>query len=113
MKIELLIDGENKTFTTPFAPMLAKRTFLKIMADKEEKEKRGEEYTYKDELEENDAVHAILSDIVFKKEFTLEQLYEGAEEKYIQDKVLEAVYGVKPLDEAKKKESSEGKTKGE
>lgn len=107
MQIELYINGEKKVFTAPFVPMLAKRKFLEIQAAAEE---RKEPLSVKEQLEEDDAVLSILSDIVFNKQFTIEELYKGASKEYIDAKLFEAIYGVKP-DEVKK-EDGQGNDKG-
>jgi hypothetical protein len=93
MQIELHIDGKKKVFTAPFVPMLAKRKFLEIQAKAEQREGKP---TSKELLEEDDAIFSILSDVIFKGQFTLEQLYEGASKEYLDEKLLEAIYGIKP-----------------
>lgn len=92
MQIELYIDGEKKVFTTPFVPMLAKRKYLELMARAEEREGTPSQTEL---LKEDDEIFSILSDIVFKNQFTLQQLYEGASTEYIQEKLAEAVFGKK------------------
>lgn len=89
MKIDLFIDGKKKTFTTPFVPMLVKRKYLEFQA----KENVDLNNLTADQL---DDVCSLLTDVVFKDKFTLEQLYLGATEDYITGKVIEAVYGVNP-----------------
>jgi hypothetical protein len=106
MKIELYFDGEKKLFTTPFVPMLAKRKFLEIEARAEQRE---EQPTKQQQLDEDDEILSILSDVIFQKQFTLEQLYAGASKEYVDEKLIEAIYGVKP----KKKEGEEGNDQGE
>lgn len=108
MQIELYIDGEKKIFTAPYVPMLAKRKYLEIEAKAEEK---GGQLSARERLEEDDELASILVDIVFKNQFTLEQLYAGASYEYIQAKLLEAVFGIKPSE--KKKEGEQGNEKGE
>lgn len=93
MQIELYIDGKKKIFTTPYVPMLARRKFFELMAQAEEREKREDPVTHKELLEEEDQMYSILSDIVFQGQFTLEQLYQGAEKEYIDQKLYEAIYG--------------------
>ena len=93
MQIELYIDGEKKIFTAPFVPMLAKRKYYELQAKIEENEK---ELTPKEVLKEDDEYFSILTDIVFKGQFTLEQLYEGASAEYLREKMLEIIFGVKP-----------------
>lgn len=104
MKIELYINGEWKLFTVPFVPMLAKRKYFEILSKAEE---RTEPATNKELLEEEDSLNAILTDVVFKGQFTLQELYEGNTSDYIKDKFREAVFGEKP------KEDVEGNQKGE
>lgn len=96
-------DGK-KTFTAPTVPMLAKRKYLEIEAAKE---KKGDDASKGYTTEEFDELCIILTDIVFRKQFTLDQLIEGASEQYIMDKLLEAVFGIKPENELK-----EGNTEG-
>lgn len=103
MQIELLIDGEKKTFTAPFTPLLARRKYFEIMARSEQ---RKEQPTFEEQLREDDEIYSILSDIVFKGQFTLEQLYEGASQEYIFEKLTEAIYGIKPKN---KKEENDKK----
>lgn len=105
MKIDLYIDGEQKTFIAPFIPMLARRKYYQLMAESEKKE--TEELTSETLLNEEDELHSILSDIVFKGQFTLDQLYEGASKPYVDDKLREAIFGVE------KKVGKEGNGKGE
>ena len=100
MQIELYIDGEKKVFTAPFVPMLAKRKYLEIEAKNEEKmskaKEKGEEYipTPKEQLDEENELLGILCDIVFKKQFTIDQLVNGASDKYVYSKLREAVFGI-------------------
>lgn len=96
MQIELYIDGEKKIFTTPFVPMLAKRKYLELMA-KAEQEK--DDPSYKQQLEEENELMSILTDVIFKGQFTIEQLYKGASDEYVYDKLHEAIYGKKVEDE--------------
>ena len=107
MQIELYIDGEKKTFTTPFVPMLAKRKYLEITAATEEKIKENENYipSPKEQLEEENELLTILCDVVFGGQFTLEQLVAGASDEYVYSKLREAVFG-------KPKNSDEGNEKG-
>ncbi|WP_017726769.1 phage tail assembly chaperone G [Halalkalibacterium ligniniphilum] len=107
MKIELYIDGEKKLFMVPFVPMLAKRKYLEIEAKKEEKGDATSGYT----IDEFDEMCTILTDVVFQKQFTLEQLIAGASEEYANEKLLEAVFGIKP--ERELREGEEGNEKGE
>jgi hypothetical protein len=107
MKIELYIDGKKKVFTAPFVPMLAKRKFLELEAKAEQRENQPSK---QDLLDEDDEMLSILSDVVFKNQFTIEQLYEGASKEYVDEKMLEAVFGIKPSD---KKEGEEGNEQGE
>lgn len=104
MQIELYIDGENQIFSTPFVPLLARRKYFEVMA---KAEKRKEELTFEEQLKEDDELYSILSDVVFKGQFTLEQLYEGASQEYLFAKLSEAIYGIKP--KAEKEEDSKKK----
>lgn len=90
MEIELIIDGKKKTFTTPFIPMLARRKFFEFRAKIEQKEDAP---TVQETIEEEDEMYSILTDVVFKGQFTLEQLYEGADRSYIDQKLSEVVNG--------------------
>lgn len=99
MQIELFIDGEKKLFTTPFVPMLAKRKYLELMA-------KDDPTTPEEMIAEEDSHVSILTDVVFKGQFTNQQVYEGASEEYVKEKLREAVFGIK-------KESNEGNQPGE
>ncbi|ARK32129.1 phage tail assembly chaperone G [Halalkalibacter krulwichiae] len=110
MKIELYIEGEKKLFTVPFVPIAAKRRFLELEVKAEE---RGDKkLTAQEQLDEDDEFTSILVDIVFKNQFTLEQVYEGASKEYMDSKLIEAIWGIKPTDE-RKPEDSEGNNQGE
>jgi hypothetical protein len=106
MKIELYIDGDKKIFTAPFVPMLARRKYLEINSKMEQREKSP---TPEEIIEDNDSMYSILSDVVFKGQFTIEQLYEGASSEYADAKLTEAVWGIKPT----LKEGEEGNDHGE
>ncbi|QGH35132.1 hypothetical protein GI584_14240 [Gracilibacillus salitolerans] len=103
MKIDLVIDGKTKTFTTPFVPMLARRKYFELMSKIEDSEE--ETPTHQQLLDEEDELNSILSDIVFSKQFTLEQLYAGASKQYADEKLNEAISG--------KIKSEKGNEKGE
>lgn len=105
MQIELFIDGEKKLFTVPFVPMMAKRKFLEIQANAEERE---DKLTSRELLEEDNEIMSILTEIIFQKQFTLEELFNGASQEYIDEKLQEGVFGIKP-----KKDNDEGNEKGE
>lgn len=107
MQIELYIDGEKKIFTTPIVPMLAKRKFLEIMARAEKKAEENENYipSHEEQLEEEDELIGILANVVFGGQFTVEQVYNGASDEYVYEKLREAVFG-------KKKVNSEGNNQG-
>jgi hypothetical protein len=107
MQIELYIEGNKKTFTAPFVPMLAKRKYLEIEA---KAEKRNEKLSAQEQIEEDNEYLSILTDVVFKNQFTLDQLLEGQSKRYIDEKLIEAVFDVKPKS---KKEVEEGNQKGE
>jgi hypothetical protein len=107
MKIELYIDGKKKVFTAPFVPMLAKRKYLEVNSKIESREHTP---TPEEIIDDNDAMYSILSDVVFKGQFTIEQLYEGASSEYADSKLTEAVWGIKPTT---KREGEEGNDQGE
>lgn len=109
MQIELYIDGENKIFTAPFVPMLAKRKFLAFEAKQEKRIEDEVPVTALHKLEEVDEMCMILADIVFNNKFTPAQLITGASEDYLYEKTAEAVFGIKPK---KKKEDEEGNEQG-
>lgn len=96
MNIELYIDGKKKTFTTPFVPMLAKRKYYEIMAKAEEYD--GEP-SIEQQLEEETELVSILADIVFGGQFTVEEVFQGASQEYVYEKLREAVFGKKTRDE--------------
>ena len=108
MQIELTINGKNKKFTAPFVPMAAKRKYLELQAEAEERE---EPLSFKEQLEEDNEILSILTDIVFKKQFTIDDLYEGASKEYIDQKLIEAVFDIKSKDQ--QKEDDQGNGKGE
>lgn len=106
MQIELYIDGEKRLFTTPFVPMLAKRKYLELMARGEQ---QGEEPTIQQQLEEDDEMVSILADIVFDKQFTIEQIYKGASNDYVYKKLREAIFGIPEQKEEAKEGNEQGK----
>lgn len=107
MNIELLIDGEKKIFNTPIVPMLAKRKYMAIMAETEKKAKEDEFYSqsYQDALDEEDELAGVLANVVFGGQFTVDQLYAGASDEYVYEKLHEAVFGKK----AENQGNSQGK----
>lgn len=111
MQIDIYIDGEKKTFVAPIVPMLAKRKYLEIEAAAEEKSKADENYypSAKEQLEEENEMLAILCDVVFNGQFTVDQLVSGAEDEYVYSKLREAVFGKPKTD----KVEQEGNEKGE
>ncbi|MYL41826.1 phage tail assembly chaperone G [Virgibacillus salexigens] len=109
MQIELIIDGEKKIFTAPFIPMLARRKYFEIQAKAEEREEREEKPTTKEILSEDDEIMSILTNVVFKDQFTINQLLEGASKTYVDGKLAEAVFGIAPK---AKKEGNEGNEQG-
>lgn len=92
MQFELYIGDEKKMFSVPFVPMLAKRKYLEINA---EAEGRKEIPTAKEQIAEDDDMISILTDVVFKGQFTIQQVYEGASNEYVYSKLNEAIYGKK------------------
>ncbi|MGN7309918.1 phage tail assembly chaperone G [Alkalicoccobacillus gibsonii] len=97
MKMELRINGEQKIFTVPFAPMLARRKYYEWKAKSEGIEDLA--MTAQQVLDDDDEVLSILPDVVFEKQFTLDEMYAGASEPYIQAKLKEAVFNIKPSEE--------------
>lgn len=91
MNIELHIDGEKKLFTAPFRPMAARRKYLEIQANAEEREKT----TPKDILHDDAEYLSILADVVFQGQFTVEQLLNGVSDEYFNEKLSEAIWGIK------------------
>ena len=104
MRIELIIDGKKKIFTAPFVPMMAKRKWLEIQA---QAEKREGNLTSDELMDEDDKIMSILTDIIFQKQFTLEELYNGASKDYIDSKLMEGIFGIT------EKQVEEGNEKGE
>jgi len=105
MQIEILIDGEKKIFNAPITPMLARRKYLEIQAAAEEREGKA---STRELLAEEDEIYAILSSVVFKGQFTAEQLLEGTEKWYFDEKLNEAIWGRNP----NKKVDEEGNEPG-
>ncbi|WP_079479720.1 phage tail assembly chaperone G [Halobacillus salinus] len=91
MQIELYLNGEKKIFTTPIVPMLAKRKWLEMQNDE------SVDFTNLSP-EQFDDLATIIQDVVFEKQFTLDQLYRGASESYLNQKIVEAIHGIKPDD---------------
>ncbi|SDO79194.1 phage tail assembly chaperone G [Halobacillus aidingensis] len=88
MQIELLIDGKKKIFTAPFVPMLAKRKWLEFEAD--------ESLDLDNPTPEQfDEIATVIQKIVFREQFTLEELYWGIPYEQMVKKTFEAVYGFK------------------
>ena len=112
MQIELYIDGEKKVFTAPYVPMLAKRKYLEIMVRTEEKQKANENYepSFKEQLEEENELLSILCDVIFKGQFTIEQLVAGASDEYVYSKLREAVFGT--LAETQEENGEQGNEQG-
>ncbi|AJD91533.1 hypothetical protein JMA_22160 [Jeotgalibacillus malaysiensis] len=101
MQIVLTIKGEKKTFSAPFIPMAARRKYFELGAISEEKERdsvdKGEPFllSSREQMEDDDEMLSILSNIVFKDQFTLDELYHGASKPYIDEKLTEAIFGKK------------------
>lgn len=86
MKIELYIEGKKKTFTAPIIPMAAKRKFLELQSN--------EEVDMADlTVDQLDEMYGILPSLVFKNQFTLDEMYEGAEHSYLDEKMSEIISG--------------------
>lgn len=101
MKIVIEIDGKDKTFYTSKVPVMAKRKYLEVMAKNENKYKENEDYTpsAQEQLDEEFELAGILTEVVFKNQFTIEELLYGVDDKYLYDKLREAVFGEKPKGE--------------
>lgn len=108
MQIVIEIDGKDKTFYTSKVPVMAKRKYLEVMAKNEDKYEENEDYrpSAQEQLDEEIELAGILTDVVFKNQFTIEQLLYGVDDKYLYGKLREAVFGEKP------KEQSEGNEQG-
>jgi hypothetical protein len=108
MQIELRIDGDNKIFTAPFIPMLAKRKYWEFMAKHEKKLKEDKDYipSYEEQLKEEDEMVGILANIIFEGQFTIDDVYNGADSEYIYGKLQEAFFNKKP------KKDDEGNKEG-
>lgn len=108
MQITIEINDEEKTFYTSKVPVIARRKYFEVMAKSEEKALENEDYqpTIQEQLDEEFEFAGILADIIFKGQFTTEQLLEGVDNDYFYAKLREAVFGEKP------KESNEGNIKG-
>lgn len=87
-----MIDGKEKLFTAEIVPMLAKRTYMKIQAEAEALTE--DEYTTQHKIDEEDALVGMLANVVFKGEFTPDQVFEGATDEYVYGKIREAVFGI-------------------
>lgn len=106
MQIDIEIEGKKKTFVVSTVPMLARRKFIEIQAKEEEILKEQHSIPAKQQIElENEMVN-ILVDIVFKNQFTADQLLAGVSDEYFDNKLSEAVFGVKT------KENEEGNEQG-
>lgn len=55
--------------------------------------KKNENPSPEEVAELDDKLYSILTDIVFRGQFTLEQLYNGQSQEYINQKLLEAIGG--------------------
>ncbi|ADU30978.1 phage tail assembly chaperone G [Evansella cellulosilytica] len=89
-------EGEfvTKTYTTPFVSMLARRKYLEMEVDK------GFDMNNL-KPEQMDEVYSLLPNIVFHNQFTLEDLYKGADQTYIFEKLFEMLYGINPEEQRK------------
>lgn len=95
MQITININGEDKTFTASKVPMLARRKFMEIRAKEEELiEKEGNIPTAKQIEFENELIN-ILVEIIFKNQFTVDELLNGIDDDYFDAKLSEAIFGIK------------------
>jgi|SRR5690625_2102189 len=105
MQIEITIDDEKKIFVTSEVTMKARRKFLEIQAEEEEVLKEKNTIPAKKQIELENEMINILVDIVFDNQFTADQLIDGVSDEYFDEKLAEAVFGVK-------KEDDKGNTEG-
>jgi len=108
MQIDILIDGEKKTFTVSQVPMLARRKFLEIQAREEEILEERVNIPAKTRIELENEMINILVETVFNNQFTAEQLMNGVSDDYFDEKLSEAVFG--KIEEKDKRE--EGNDQG-
>src|SRR5690625_2940551 len=93
MQIEILIDGEKKTFVASVVPMLARCKFLEIQAAEEEYLEEHARIPANKQIEFENEMINILVDVVFKNQFTAEQLLNGVSDEYFDKKLAEAIFG--------------------
>lgn len=103
MQIEILIDGEKKTFVTDIVPMRAKRIFYEIRAKEEEIfEEKGTIPASTHIKHENELIN-ILVDTVFKNQFTIDEYIDGVTEDYHDAKLAEVIFGTNADEEGNEK----------
>jgi len=93
LQIEILIDGKKKTFVASVVPMLARRKFLEIQAAEEEYLEEHARIPANKQIEFENEMINILVDVVFKNQFTAEQLLNGVSDEYFDKKLAEAIFG--------------------
>jgi len=98
MEITILIDGEEKTFKTGLVPMLARRKFMEIQAEEEEILEQDGSIPAKKQIEFENRIASIITDVVFDSQFTVDQLLNGVTDEYFSEKLAEALFG-KPNEE--------------
>ena len=102
MRIFTAIDPAFKTWQQNDQTSIITAWFI------EDKYEENEDYrpSAQELLDEEIELAGILTDIVFKNQFTIGELLYGVDDKYLYDKLREAVFGEKP------KEQSEGNEQG-
>lgn len=93
MQIEILIEGEKKTFTTAIIPMLARRKFMEIRAKEEELIEEHGMIPPKEQIELDNELINVLVDVIFKNQFTVDELLNGVSDDYFNEKISEALFG--------------------
>ena len=101
MEIVLEIEGKEKLFTASIKPMLARRKYLELEAKAEERKGPA---TAKDLLREETEMASILANVVFKGQFTVDELLVGCEFETVVAKLNEAVFGIKEVEEVEELE---------
>lgn len=99
MQITININGEDKTFTASKVPMLARRKFMEIRAKEEELIEKEGNIPAKKQIEFENELINILVDIVFRNQFTADELLNGISDDYFDAKLSEAIFGIKEVEE--------------
>lgn len=102
MQIDILIDGEKKTFVTDIVPMRAKMRFLNVRKQEEALLEQGL-ITAEKQIEFTYELADILATTIYKEKFTVDQLIDGVTDDYFNNKLAEAIFG--EMEEQKGNES--------